>query len=382
MAARRSGGRRRCPRWCVSSPASADPALLVGLAPFDDAAVYKITDDLAVVSTTDFFPPLVDDPSDFGAIAAANVCSDVFAMGGRVVMALNISAFPERMPIRDDRRDPVGRVRSRARGGRGGRGRAHHSVRGADLRPRRAGARAPGEDLHEGRRAARRRARAVEAARHGHRARRRDAEQKAAAITRMRMLNRAASEALSDMGEAVHAVTDVTGYGLAGHGWEMAERSGSRLVFDDRRAFRSTTAPSRPRRQARGREAMRATASISLTASSRRWRPTRSRRCASTRRRRAAFSLRSTRRRHPPRRRPASPSSARSSPVLPGSACAHDADAVHRRSGWSATCGRRAMKSSSGSTRSGVARGQVRSRWGRRCCRATVACTRCATRRR
>ena len=77
----------------------ADPALLVGLAPFDDAAVYKVSDDLAVVSTTDFFPPLVDDPSDFGAIAAANACSDVFAMGGRVVMALNISAFPERMPV-------------------------------------------------------------------------------------------------------------------------------------------------------------------------------------------------------------------------------------------------------------------------------------------
>ena len=72
-----------------------DPALLVGLAPFDDAAVYQLTDDLALVSTTDFFPPLVDDPADFGAIAAANACSDVFAMGGRVVMAVNIAAFPE-----------------------------------------------------------------------------------------------------------------------------------------------------------------------------------------------------------------------------------------------------------------------------------------------
>src|SRR6266513_6300085 len=78
---------------------SADPALLVGLAPFDDAAVYRISDDLAIVSTTDFFPPLVDDPADFGAIAAANACSDVFAMGGRVVLALNISAFPERLPV-------------------------------------------------------------------------------------------------------------------------------------------------------------------------------------------------------------------------------------------------------------------------------------------
>src|SRR6202043_3861092 len=76
----------------------ADPALLVGLAPFDDAAVYRLAPGLALVSTTDFFPPLVDDPADFGAIAAANACSDVFAMGGRVVLALNIARFPERLP--------------------------------------------------------------------------------------------------------------------------------------------------------------------------------------------------------------------------------------------------------------------------------------------
>ena len=66
-------------------PAGTDPSLLVGLAPFDDAAIYRIDDETALVSTTDFFPPLVDDPADFGAIAAANACSDVFAMGGRVV---------------------------------------------------------------------------------------------------------------------------------------------------------------------------------------------------------------------------------------------------------------------------------------------------------
>src|SRR2546423_7096750 len=80
-------------------PSTAPAGLLVGLAPFDDAAVYRLSDDAALVSTTDFFPPLVDDPSDFGAIAAANACSDVFAMGGRVVLALNISAFPERLPV-------------------------------------------------------------------------------------------------------------------------------------------------------------------------------------------------------------------------------------------------------------------------------------------
>ena len=79
-------------------PAGVDPALLVGLAPFDDAAIYQVSPDVALVSTTDFFPPLVDHPSDFGAIAAANACSDVFAMGGRVVVAVNVAAFPEHFP--------------------------------------------------------------------------------------------------------------------------------------------------------------------------------------------------------------------------------------------------------------------------------------------
>ena len=79
-------------------PGGVDPSLLVGLAPFDDAAIYQVAPDVALVSTTDFFPPLVDHPSDFGAIAAANACSDVFAMGGRVVIAVNVAAFPEHFP--------------------------------------------------------------------------------------------------------------------------------------------------------------------------------------------------------------------------------------------------------------------------------------------
>ena len=79
--------------------ARAGSALMVGLAPFDDAAVYRLDEHSALVSTTDFFPPLVDGPADFGAIAAANACSDVFAMGGRVILALNVAAFPERMPV-------------------------------------------------------------------------------------------------------------------------------------------------------------------------------------------------------------------------------------------------------------------------------------------
>ena len=72
--------------------------LLVGLAHSDDAAVYRITDELAIVSTVDFFPPIVDDPYLYGAIAAANSMSDVYAMGGQVLFALNVAGFPRDMP--------------------------------------------------------------------------------------------------------------------------------------------------------------------------------------------------------------------------------------------------------------------------------------------
>jgi selenide,water dikinase len=73
--------------------AAADPALLVGLDPADDAAVYRLTDELALVQTVDFFTPIVDDPRDFGRIAATNALSDVYAMGATPVLALNIVAF-------------------------------------------------------------------------------------------------------------------------------------------------------------------------------------------------------------------------------------------------------------------------------------------------
>lgn len=71
-----------------------DPNLLVGLDTGDDAGVYKLTDDLAIVQTLDFFTPIVDDPYDFGQVAAANALSDVYAMGGAPITALNIVAFP------------------------------------------------------------------------------------------------------------------------------------------------------------------------------------------------------------------------------------------------------------------------------------------------
>src|SRR3954468_4058702 len=186
---------------------SADAALLIGLAPFDDAAVYRITDDLAVVSTTDFFPPLVDDPAAFGAIAAANACSDVFAMGGRVVLALNISAFPERMPI-----EAIGAILQAAAdvvaeaGGVIGGG---HTIRSEEpifglavqglVHPDRiftkGGAR-PGDVLVLSKPIGTGIVLAGGAP-----------EDKAVAIAGMRRLNRAASETLQSIGGPVHAVT-------------------------------------------------------------------------------------------------------------------------------------------------------------------------------
>ena len=76
-----------------------DPNLLVGYDSRDDAAVYRITDDIALVQTVDFFPPMVDDPYTFGQIAAANALSDVYAMGGEVKTALNLVCFPESMDL-------------------------------------------------------------------------------------------------------------------------------------------------------------------------------------------------------------------------------------------------------------------------------------------
>ena len=212
-------------------PTASDPALLVGLAPFDDAAVWRISDDLAMVSTTDFFPPLVDHPSDFGAIAAANACSDVFAMGGRVTVAVNIAAFPEHFP-----RDAIVAIFDAAAAvvaEAGGSIAGGHTIRNPE----------PIFGL------------AVQGLVHPDRIFRKEgalvgdvlmiskplgtaialaggsADDKAAAIAGMRQLNRAASEALQALGDAVHAVTDVTGYGLFGHAWEMAERAGAGFSF-------------------------------------------------------------------------------------------------------------------------------------------------------
>src|SRR5664279_4420798 len=82
----------------AEAAANPDRALIAGLNPPDDAAVYRLSDELAIIGTLDFFPPLVDDARTFGEIAAANALSDVFAMGGRVLFALSIAAFPEELP--------------------------------------------------------------------------------------------------------------------------------------------------------------------------------------------------------------------------------------------------------------------------------------------
>ncbi len=212
-------------------PRSTDPGLLVGLAPFDDAAVYRVSDEVALVSTTDFFPPLVDDPEDFGAIAAANACSDVFAMGGRVVMAVNVAAFPEHFP-----RDAIVRIfdaAARVVHEAGGSVAGGHTIRNPEpifglavqgvVHPdrifRKEGARVGdllvlSKPLGTGIALASGSTRATNDA-----------------IAGMRTLNRRASEILI-AADGVHAVTDVTGFGLAGHGWEMAERAGATFVID------------------------------------------------------------------------------------------------------------------------------------------------------
>jgi selenide,water dikinase len=211
---------------------AADPALLVGLAPFDDAAVYRLTDDVALVSTTDFFPPLVDDPGDFGAVAAANACSDVYAMGGRVLLALNVAALPERLPS-----EAVAAIFAAAASvvaEAGGTVSGGHTIRSEEpifglavqgvVHPDRVWTKAgacPGDALLLSKPIG------TGIVLAGGRP-----EDRAATIAVMRTLNRAAADALHDAPSPPHAVTDVTGFGLLGHGWEMAERSGARLVFD------------------------------------------------------------------------------------------------------------------------------------------------------
>jgi selenide, water dikinase len=209
--------------------------LLVGLDPADDAAVYRLDDERALVFTVDFFPPLVDDPRTFGAIAATNALNDVFAMGGVPLLALSVAAFPEELPT-----EVLGEVlagadeRVRAAGAilAGG-----HTIR--DDEPKyglavvgtvhpdalwpKAGAR-PGDVLYLTKPLGT--GIVLQAERDG----RTPPGALEAAVTSMTELNRAAADTLRPF--APNAVTDVTGFGLLGHVHELASRSGVRAVLD------------------------------------------------------------------------------------------------------------------------------------------------------
>jgi len=209
--------------------------LIAGLNPPDDAAVHMVAPGVAIIGTLDFFPPIVDDPRTFGEIAAANALSDVFAMGGRVLFALSVAAIPEDMPTSAFRAILEGASsKVREAGGilAGGHtirdkepkyGLAVIGVASPDRLLRKGGAR-PGDVLLLTKPlgtgllvSGRRQGRTSDA----------DLE---AAVDSMRSLNRAAAEVLVDHG--VRAATDVTGFGLLGHGLEMARGSGTRFVFD------------------------------------------------------------------------------------------------------------------------------------------------------
>jgi selenide,water dikinase len=206
--------------------------LIVGLDPPDDAAVYRVAPDLAVIGTLDFFPPLVDDPETFGAIAAANACSDVFAMGGRVLFALSIAAFPDDLP-RDTMTAILAGASATVRAA-GGTLAGGHTIRdpepkyglavvGAghpDRLLRKGGAR-PGDRLILTKPlgtgllvSGRRQGRTTDA-------------DLTTAILSMQQLNRAAAEILVEHGIA--AATDVTGFGLLGHAAEMARAGKVRI---------------------------------------------------------------------------------------------------------------------------------------------------------
>jgi selenide,water dikinase len=215
-------------------PAEAEN-LLVGLDPADDAAVYKLDDERALVFTIDFFPPIVDDPDDFGTIAATNALNDVFAMGGAPLLALSVAAFPEELPLELVRAVFDGAERQvRAAGAllAGG-----HTIR--DAEPKyglavvgtvaldgiwaKSGAR-PGDALYLTKPLGT--ALVLGGAKRG-------LADAAEAVRWMRTLNRDAADVLRAL--TPNAVTDVTGFGLLGHTHEMASRSGVRIVLDAER---------------------------------------------------------------------------------------------------------------------------------------------------
>ena len=212
-----------------------DENLLVGFDKSDDASVYRVSDELALVQTVDFFPPIADDPYTFGAIAAANALSDVYAMGGEPKLALNILAVPKDLPAEA--------VHELLRGGyekcyeagvliTGG-----HSILDPEpkyglavtgfVRPDRmltnSGAR-PGDVLLLTKPLG------IGVLTTANKAGLLEPETLARATGLMTTLNKAARDAMVKY--RVHACTDVTGFGLLGHGTELAQGSGVELHLD------------------------------------------------------------------------------------------------------------------------------------------------------
>ena len=208
--------------------------LLVGLDVPDDAAVYKIHEGAAAILTTDFFTPIVDDPYDYGAIAAANAMSDVYAMGGEVVLALNIACFPADLPLevaREILRGGAEKVREAGGVIAGGHtvddrepkyGLAVMGLIHPDKIAAKAGAR-PGDKLLLTKPLG---VGIVTTAFKSDAADQRSVEE---AVASMIQLNRDAARAMTD--GVYHAATDITGFGLLGHAWEMAGRGGVRFRF-------------------------------------------------------------------------------------------------------------------------------------------------------
>jgi len=215
-------------------PAAAEN-LLVGLDPADDAAVYRLDGERALVCTVDFFPPVVDDPRDFGAIAAANALNDVYAMGGTPLVALSIAAFPEQLPtaalaaIVGGADETVRKAGAVLAGG--------HTIR--DDEPK-YGLAVVGTVHPDGiwQKSTARPGDAVFLTKplgtglvlHGHKRGLVSAAARDGAVGWMRALNRDAADALRPF--APSAVTDVTGFGLAGHAHETASRSGVRIRLE------------------------------------------------------------------------------------------------------------------------------------------------------
>ena len=217
-------------------PKQSDPRLLVDTSHFDDAGVAAVTPELALVQTVDFFPPVVDDPWWFGRIAAANALSDCYAMGGTPFSALNIVAFPTGELSLDVLRTIL-EGGSHALQEAGALMLGGHSIVDTGIKyglaitgTLRPGTQVTNAGARTGDLLYLTKPLGTGCLTTGARKDKVSDEHLAAACESMGRLNRAACEAMLEAG--VHAATDVTGYGLLGHGFEMAAGSGLALRFD------------------------------------------------------------------------------------------------------------------------------------------------------